>query len=336
MASASNQPIFSSRTFREERKADWLQLEELLHRAEAGSTRSLSDEELLELPVLYRAALSSLSVARETSLDMALVSYLEGLCTRAYFFVYGVRTGFGERIAGFFTDEWPAAIRSIWRETLLSVALMLAGTLAAYLLVSADPDWYNAIVPGGLAGERNPASSTEALRATLYGGGEQGGLSVFATALFTHNSQVSIFAFALGFAFGVPTALLMMYNGAILGAFVALFVSHDLGFELGGWLLIHGSTELFAIALAGAAGLHIGTRIIFPGMETRLNAARKAGRTAATAMIGVIIMLLFAGILEGFGRQLITDDWTRYAIAAAMFTGWCAYFYTPGLIRGQR
>ena len=34
-------------------------------------------------------------------------------------------------------------------------------------------------------------------------------------------------------------------------------------------------------------------------------------------MIGVIVMLMFAGLLEGFGRQLITDDWTRYAIATA-------------------
>ena len=37
-----------------------------------------------------------LSVARETSLDLELITYLEGLCARAYFFVYGVRTSAGE------------------------------------------------------------------------------------------------------------------------------------------------------------------------------------------------------------------------------------------------
>ncbi|MBC2776837.1 stage II sporulation protein M [Parasphingopyxis marina] len=335
MERVADQALFSSRTFRAERENDWLQLEELLRRAEAGSVGGLSDEDLLELPVLYRSALSSLSVARETSLDMALVSYLEGLCTRAYFFVYGVRTSFGERMANFFARDWPRSIRALWRETLIALALIVAGAIAAYLLVSNDPNWYNAIIPQELAAERNPAATTEQLRQTLYHDQGRSGLGVFATYLFTHNAQVSIFAFALGFAFGVPTALLMVYNGAMIGAFSALFVSHGLGFELGGWLLIHGSTELFAIGLAGAAGLHIGTKIIFPGMETRLAAARRAGRTAATAMIGVVLMLLVAGLLEGFGRQLIVDDITRYAIAAMMFAFWCAYFYLPRATYGD-
>ena len=329
------QPVFSARTFRDEREADWQRLEELLRRAEGGSVARLSDEDLLELPVLYRSTLSALSVARETSLDMALIAYLEGLCTRAYFFVYGVRTGFGQRMASFFAHDWPAAVRAIWFETLVAIALMAAGVVTAYLLVSGDPGWYGAIIPDALAGGRDPSATTEALRETLYTS-ERDGLSIFATYLFTHNAQVSIFAFALGFAFGVPTALLMVYNGAILGAFLALFVERGLGYEMGGWLLIHGSTELFAIALGGAAGLHIGFRIVFPGMKSRLAAARDAGKTAAAAIIGVVFMLIVAGALEGFGRQMITDDDTRYAIAAAMLALWCAYFYLPGLVRGQR
>jgi uncharacterized membrane protein SpoIIM required for sporulation len=51
---------------------------------------------------------------------------------------------------------------------------------------------------------------------------------VFATFLFTHNARIAILAFALGFAFGVPSVLLMVMNGAGLGAFVALFASRGL------------------------------------------------------------------------------------------------------------
>ena len=46
-------------------------------------------------------------------------------------------------------------------------------------------------------------------------------------------------------------------------------------------------------------------------------------------MVGVILMLLAAGLLEGFGRQLITDTVTRYAIGSLMLTFWLAYFYIP-------
>src|SRR5580704_18951308 len=66
-----------SRRFRAEREGDWRRLESLLARVEGRSAAGLSDEELLAIPVLYRATLSSLSVARATSLDHSLIDYLE-------------------------------------------------------------------------------------------------------------------------------------------------------------------------------------------------------------------------------------------------------------------
>ncbi len=35
------------------------------------------------------------------------------------------------------------------------------------------------------------------------------------------------------------------------------------------------------------------------------------------------------GLLEGFGRQLIQQDWARFAIAAATALFWGCYFYLP-------
>ena len=322
-----------SRRFRAAREPEWRRLEDILARAEAGSLRKLGDEDLLALPILYRGALSSLSVARETSLDLELVNYLEALCARAYFFVYGVRTRAGRRIADFFARDWPAAVRGMWKETLASLLLMIVGALAGYVLVQSDSAWFGSFVPAELASGRDFNASTETLRETLYHDEGADGLGVFATMLFTHNSQVSMLCFALGFAFGVPTAMLIVHNGSMLGAFLALFESRGLGFEMGGWLIIHGSTELFAIVLAGAAGFKIGWSVVFPGEATRLAAAVRAGRSAAIVMGGVIVMLLVAGLLEGFGRQLVTGDATRYAIGLAMLTLWLGYFYIP---RGAR
>jgi uncharacterized membrane protein SpoIIM required for sporulation len=315
--------------FRLEREADWLRLEALLGRLERRSAAALSDDELIALPVLYRSALSSLSVARAISLDQGLVDYLESLATRAYFFVYGARQTLLERVGGFFARDWPAAARALWRETLVGVALTLLGAVAAYLLVMHDPDWFNAFVPGGLAEGRDPTATTAALRATLFDSHGGKGLSVLATFLFTHNAGIALFAFALGFAFCLPTALLVAYNGCMLGAFIALFASHGLGVEFGGWVMIHGVTEVFAIILAGAAGFRIGTAVAFPGERTRVEAAAVAGRQAATLMAGVILMLFCAGLLEGVGRQLIQQTPIRYAIAAASGLIWAGYLYLP-------
>jgi uncharacterized membrane protein SpoIIM required for sporulation len=121
----------------------------------------------------------------------------------------------------------------------------------------------------------------------------------------------------------------MLSTGCMLGAFLALFASHGLGVEAGGWLMIHGVTELFAIILAGAAGFSIGWSVAFPGSRTRMDAAAAAGRRAGTVMIGVVVMLFFAGLLEGFARQLIRSDMIRYGIALATAILWGGYFYLP-------
>jgi uncharacterized membrane protein SpoIIM required for sporulation len=318
--------------FRSDREADWKAFEALLGRVETRSPKSLSEEELLSLPILYRSALSSLSVARATSLDNALIAYLESLCLRGYLYLYGARRGIGARLADFFLHDWPAAMRDLWRETIASVGLMVVGLIAGFRLVASDKSWFDAIIPAQLAAGRGPDASAELLRGMLYDNGD-GFLSGFAAYLFTHNVQVSILAFALGFALAVPTALLILMNGCILGALFYVYWSKGLGFELGGWLAIHGTTELFAIALAGAAGMRIGTAIAFPGSLTRMAAAARAGRTAAAAMVGVTVMLLFAGLLEGIGRQTITSDVTRYAIGGGMLVLWLAYFYLFRVVR---
>lgn len=322
--------ILRSSRFRDEREAEWAELETLVQRVEAGTVRRLSDADLLKLPQLYRAALSSLSVARSISLDRALIDYLESLCARAYFVVYGVQERPLQRVARFFRRDWPESVQALWRETLFALILGLASMAAAWWLVSVDPDWYFSFVPQGLAGGRDPSATTDYLRHTLYAdASEREGLGVMSTFLFTHNAQVSIMTFALGFAFGVPTALLCAMNGCMFGAFMALFASHGLGFEAFGWLMIHGVTELFAITLACAAGFRVGLALAFPGERTRMDSLKHAGKTVGLAMAGVVIMLVCAGVLEGVGRQVVTWDWARYAIAGLSLILWTAYFYLP-------
>lgn len=329
-------PLVNATRFRQAHEADWERLEEIVTRMEKRSIRSLSDEDLLELPALYRTTLSSLSVARDTSLDRALISYLERLSTRAYFQIYGVQVPPLKQLRGFFARSWPEAVRSLWRETAFCVALTIGAAVLAYLLIRSDPSWFYSVIPEGMAEGRDPSASAQFLRSTLYDTHHNSGLTVFATFLFTHNAQIAIFAFALGFAFAVPSVLLILYNGLMLGAIYAVFAAKGLGPNLAGWLMIHGTTELFAICIAGAAGIRIGMAIAFPGSASRADAAVKAGRTSATAMAGCVIMLAVAGLLEGVGRQVITSDGSRMLIGSAVFIAWLAYFYAWPSMRNAR
>lgn len=318
-----------SHKFRAEREAEWQKLESLLTSFERGRSNDLSDDDVVAIPLLYRSALSSLSAARAVSLDQNLIAYLESLCTRAYFCVYGTRSTILDRVAVFLRHDWSAAVRALWRETLVSGLLGILGTITAYVLVRGSPQWFYSFIPRELAEGRDPDATTEALRKGLFDNPGADGLGMFSSFLFTHNAQVSLLAFALGFACCLPTAFLLFSNGLMLGALFALYVEHGLGVDFGGWVFIHGVTELFAITIAGGAGFHIGWALAFPGERNRLDALKAAGRIAATAMVGVVVMLFFAGILEGFGRQLITNTIARYVIAVASGAIWLAYYYRP-------
>ena len=313
--------------FRAEREHDWRQLEALLNRVQEAGPKDLDRDELLQLPQLYRTAVSSLSTARAVSLDRNLIAYLEGLCTRGYLFIHGPRVTFWQRFTSFFRKEWPESVYSLGWATLLSTGITAGFALIAFLLVLADPEWFYPFA--AFMDSRTPDASVETLRETIYTDqSEWGGwLSVFASQLFTHNTMIALFCFALGFMVGIPTAILLAYNGCILGAYVALFYSKGLGYEFVGWLLIHGVTELLAIILAGAAGIHIGKTLAFPGKMRRVDAMAKAGRMTGNVAMGCVLMLLLAAVLEGFGRQMINDDTTRYLIAAVSFLGWMSYFY---------
>jgi uncharacterized membrane protein SpoIIM required for sporulation len=317
-----------STRFRALREAEWRRLDLLLETLERGRAARLEDADILALPVLYRACLSSLSVARATSLDRNLVVYLEALALRGYLVIYGVRTGLGQRLARFFRADWPRAVQALWPEIMVAAAVQMAAVLAAGLLVAEDADWFAAFVPDGLAAGRGPGASTAALRQILYGDA-RAPLAVFASFLFTHNAQVTMLGFALGFALCLPTLLLAAYNGAIVGAMAALYAGRGLGEPFCGWLLIHGTTELLAMTIGFAGGLRLGWSLVFPGRLSRPRALARAGRTATTAMVGVLVMLLCAGLLEGFARQIIRDDAARYAIAAGTALFWGAYLFTP-------
>jgi len=320
-----------STQFRREREPSWRELEDLLEKLRKSSPRALTPQELTRLPTLYRGALSSLSVARSISLDQSLLAYLESLANRAYFQIYGPRAGFGRVALNFLRRGFPQAVRRQGGAMLLGILLTAVAALAGYYLCIGNAEWYYTLMPDAMADGRLPTSSAEELRKFLYETDVPGGdvLSIFASFLFVHNAGIGIACFALGFAFGLPTALLLIQNGLMLGAFVALYVGHGLGLEIGGWLIIHGSTELLAVALCGGAGLALAKAMLFPGDQARLAALAEAGRNAGQVALGCVLMFVVAGCLEGYARQLVVTLWARYTIGGLMLLFWTLYLLQP-------
>ena len=321
--------------FRREREATWLELESLIAAADKNGVQTLGAEALARLPHLYRATLSSLSVARSISLDRALVEYLENVVGRAYFIVYGTRQRLWRQLGDFFGWKLPSTVRRAKWHIIVAWVVTISAALAAYQLTMADMDHYYVFV-GDMAEGRTPASTTAELQAGLYKVESGSGmLARFAANLFSHNSRIAILAFATGFVAGLPTIFLLFYNGLVLGAFVALYTSRGLAVDIWGWLLPHGITEISAVVLCGAAGMLLAHGLVFPGARLRLDSLRERGRAAAVIVIGGVLMLFVAGGIEGIFRQTVTNITARYAVAGLTAAWWIFYFSFVGRARDR-
>ncbi|MDR1134175.1 MAG: stage II sporulation protein M [Synergistaceae bacterium] len=322
-----------SAEFRRAREDGWEKLADMVERVERGGIGALSASESSEIALLYRSAVSSLSVARNIALDRNLLLYLENLTFRAYLAVYGPRTGAVSNIAEFFRQGWPRAVRSVRRPLLIITIAFFVGAIAGYLMVRADVNNFGLFISEGAAQGRGPASTrSELMEEELFAPwpGFLNTFVVFANSLFRHNARIGILCFGLGFLLGVPTILLVAYNGAALGAFTALHAEKGLAVDFIGWLSIHGVTEILAVLLSAAAGLAIARNIIFPGAMPRADSLAAAGRQIAETAVGSVLMFFVAGIIEGGFRQLIAYTPGRYAFAAATAVLWTCYFVFAG------
>lgn len=320
--------VLKSAEFRRERQASWRELDRLLAQVETNGFRALSAEQRMRLPVLHRAAVSALSVARSISLDRALLRYLESLTSRSFFCVYGVKRHAREAVRDFLLRRFPGVVRAFRWQIMVAAASFWSGVLVAFVLTLRDQDLYYAFVSDDMAQGRTPTASTAELRAVLYEPDATAAeaLTHFSSFLFSHNAQIGLMSFVLGFLGGVPAFLILFVNGLVLGGMAALYRSRGLGLDFWCWVLPHGVTELLALVLCGGAGFVLGQALVFPGRHARLVSLAQRGRAAGQVALGCVLMLFLAALIEGFFRQWVTSLPVRAGVALATAVLWMLYF----------
>src|SRR6185295_2977796 len=96
------------------------------------------------------------------------------------------------------------------------------------------------------------------------------------------------------------TLYLLAMNGAQIASVLALTYRAGFGNDLLTFMVGHGVIELSCIFIAGGAGLLIGSAMIMPGDMTRTDALKTRGMEAVRLMMGVAVLLVVAGTIEGF------------------------------------
>jgi uncharacterized membrane protein SpoIIM required for sporulation len=272
-----------------------------------------------ELGRIYRRTASDLAIARAESRDPRLVNYLNSLVIRAHGRIYRADAQGGKRIRRYFTHELPQTFRRTWRYTFASFAVFFVFACLSYVATKYDSEFSELVGVNPAFRELYIETKTHWWE-SLNKSNQEG-----ASMIMTNNIQVTIYTFAFGATLGIGTLFYLAFNGANIASVVALTYKAGFGKDLVTFMVGHGVIELSCIFIAGGAGLLIGSAMIMPGDLTRGDALRVRGMEAVRLMIGVALLLVVAGTIEGFISPAQIDPRIKYSIAA--ITGLAMYGY---------
>ncbi len=322
-----------------------MRFEYLLGRAQSrAELKHFSRDELYELGRLYRRLAADLARAQTIGEDKDIQAYLNGLLSQAYKVIYQGDRQPGSSILRFVTRKFPQAFRRNFGVILIAILVFLVPAIWAYFAYLVDPAWselamhpfVRQIYENDL--QKGPNQLAAAIR--------EDDMAVASTFIILNNAGVSALAFAGGILFGVGTIYLLIQNGLLLGTIAGIFIQKGPEFSLYFFsgILPHGVLELPAICIAGGGGLLLGKALLIPGELRRIDALKKNGREALNLVLGVMLMLVAAGIIEGFitplkigGRADVPVlEYAKLSFSAVAFLAMVAYLLFTGRNPGEK
>lgn len=302
--------------FIQRNQAKWQRLEQVLQGLDGLSGDEASN--------LYIELNDDLSYARTFYPRSNIPTYLNGLASRLHQHIYrNQRTPRG-RFLTFWRDEVPLAMAATRPQLLLAFVVFGTAMLIGALSASHDESFVRLILGDGYV-DMTLENIRKGEPMAVYGGHDEGAMFLGITI---NNVRVALLCFAAGLFASFGTGLLLLYNGIMVGAFQYFFHQQGVLRESLLTIWVHGTLEISAIIIAGAAGFALGNGMLFPGTHTRIESFRYGARKGLKVVIGLVPVFIAAGFLESFvTRHALTIPWyASLAIIVCSFSFIVSYF----------
>jgi len=295
--------------FINQNKEKWEEYEEMIDRKTTDPDR---------LNRLFVQITDDLSYSRTFYPNRSVRVYLNNLAQQIFYNIYKNKKSPLKRMAFFWTDELPQLVyesRSAFRVAFaVFIISMVIGAFSAQM----DPEF-----PRVILGDSYVDMTIQNIESgdpmAVYKDKSRFGMALGITA---NNLFVAFLTFVLGAFFCIGSIGIMISNGVMVGSFQHFF--YDKGVFQESFLTIwtHGTLEISAIIIAGAAGITMGQGLVFPGTLSRLQAFQISARRGLKIMVGLVPIFIAAGFIEGYlTRYTETPDAVRL-----MFILLCLFF----------
>lgn len=274
--------------FIETNKEKWLELEKLLAR---------KDHDVDRLHDLFIQVSSDLSYARTFYPNRSVRLYLNNL-TQKVFDTLNRKTKKVEfrELVRFFGDTVPAEAWKSRKILILALAIFAASVVIGVVSSIHNPEFAR-IILGDAYINMTDANINSGDPMAVYKDDRQVDMFLGITI---NNIKVAFLAFVLGILGSVGSVVVLMFNGIMVGTFQYYFYSKGLFMTSFLTIWIHGTIEISAIIIAGAAGILLGKGLLFPKTYDRTTSIQIATKKSLRILLGTIPLFILAGILESF------------------------------------
>jgi uncharacterized membrane protein SpoIIM required for sporulation len=319
-------------SFAARKRPRWAEFQRLADRAARHGLDSFASHELPDFAARYREVAADLARARTYGVDEATLEHLERLAAAGHNALYRDERGTWRRVWEVLVRECPAAIRQARGYITVACLAFMLPAAAGYLLMREQPALAADLLPEVMI-ERADAGAERMAEGRRYVDLALEDRPLMASALITNNVRVAIACFAGGIFLGIGSLVLLGFNGLMIGATAGHFANRGLLGYLLEFILGHGLLELFAIWVAGAAGFLLGRTVVAPGNLSRGDALVLSGRTAVRMVGGAAVLLVVAGLIEGFVSAGAGDLAFRAVASVGSLAFLAAYLLNGGVRR---
>ena len=279
-------------TFIDQNKEQWQELEDLLKSPNRDPDR---------LEQLFTKVSSDLSYARTFYPNRTIRIYLNSLTQRVLDLIQSRKHKFSwALITKFYRQDLPAELWRSRKALLMSLAIFIVAATIGALSTSSNSDFPRVIL-GDAYVDMTEENINEGDPMKVYKEMEE---SEMFFAITLNNIQVSFLTFIMGLFGSIGTVIILLRNGIMLGAFQYFFYQKGLFMTSFLTIWIHGTIEISAIIIAGAAGLILGDGLLNPKTYGRSLSLQVAAKRSIRILISTIPLFVIAGFLESFVTRL--------------------------------
>ena len=269
---------------------------------------------------------NDLAYARTFYPNSKTTAYLNGLASKLHQSVYKNKKESTSRFITFWKTELPLLFFVHRKQIFYALAFFLAACAIGVLSAKYDDTFVRLI----MGDEYVNMTNENIAKGDPFGVYKHENQFLMFVQIGSNNIFVALYTFALGIICSFGTVVSLVRNGIMLGSFQYFFFSKGLGIQSVLVIWIHGTLEISAIVLAGAAGLVLGNSFLFPKTYTRRASVLKGAKDGLKMVIGLVPIFIVAAIFESFVTRHTEMPWIISSLIlfiCAAFMVWYVVLY---------